>query len=96
MADYRLTKEAKEDLLRIHEFGSITFGTIQADKYLNEFFDCFELIAKQPLAFESVDSIKSGYRRCVCGVDSIFYRLVGNVVEIMAVVGRQDIDKIFQ
>jgi toxin ParE1/3/4 len=96
MADYRLTNEAKEDLLRIHEYGTFAFGIDQANKYLNEFFDCFELIARQPFAFESVDHIKIGYRRCVCGVDSIFYRVENNIVEIMTIVGRQDIDRIFK
>ncbi|MGB0429590.1 MAG: type II toxin-antitoxin system RelE/ParE family toxin [Bacteroidia bacterium] len=57
MANYRLTNEAKEDLLRIHEFGTFAFGIKQADKYLNDFFDCFELISREPLAFESVDQI---------------------------------------
>jgi toxin ParE1/3/4 len=95
MAKFNLTNEAKEDILRIHEFGTRMFGSQHADKYLNDFFDCFELIAKQPLAFESIDSLKEGYRRCVCGVDSIFYRIEDNVVEIMAIVGRQNIDRLF-
>jgi len=58
MNHYRLSNEAKSDLLRIHAFGTVVFGPIQADKYLNNFFDCFELIAKQPMAFQSVDHIK--------------------------------------
>jgi toxin ParE1/3/4 len=96
MPDYRLTNEAKDDLLRIYEYGTFTFGINQADKYLNDFFDCFELIASQPYAFESVDQIKIGYRRCFCGVDSIFYRIENDMVEIMTIVGKQDIDKIFK
>ena len=34
--------------------------------------------------------LKRIYRR---GVDSIFYRIVGNGVEIMRILGRQDIDE---
>lgn len=41
----------------------------------------------------SVDYIKKGYRRCVCGVDSIYYRINQNIVEIMAIVGRQDLNE---
>lgn len=66
----------------------------QADKYFDTFFEYFDLIAKQPLSFESVDYIKKGYRRCVCGSDSIFYRVNGDFVEIMAIIGRQDINEI--
>ena len=96
MAKYKLTNEAKADLLRIHEYGWLTFGKKQADKYLNELFDCCEFIADQPFAFESVEQIKTGYRRCVCGVDSIFYRVEKDGVEIITIVGRQEIDKIFK
>jgi toxin ParE1/3/4 len=42
MTSYRLTNEAKDDLLRIHEFGTVVFGSVQADKYLNNLFDSFE------------------------------------------------------
>ena len=91
MAKYRLSNAAKDDLIRIHHYGLEQFGQIQADKYFDAFFDCFDLISQRPLSFESVDYIKSGYRRCVCGVDSIYCRIEGEIVEIMAIVGRQDL-----
>lgn len=93
MADYRLSNIAKEDLIRIHHYGVRKFGISQADKYFNEFFDCFELIAENPFLFQSVDFIKPGYRRCVCGVDSIFFRLNDKIVEIMAIIGKQEYRK---
>ncbi len=74
MDKYKLSNEAKEDLIRIHHFGVREFGMNQADKYFNEFFDCFEIIAQRPFSFPFVDHIRKGYRRCVCGVDSIYYR----------------------
>ena len=90
MAEYRISNLAKEDLIRIHRYGAEQFGTEQADKYFNAFFDKFELIAERPYAFESADFIKSGYRKCVCGVDTIFYRVNNGVTEIMTIIGRQD------
>jgi len=95
MPNYKLSKEAREDLIRIHQYGVRKFGEAQADNYFNQFFERFELIAERPLAFESVEFIKPGYRRCVCGVDSIFYRIEKSNIEIMAIVGRQDISLIF-
>ncbi len=89
---YKLSNVAKQDLIRIHQFGVKNFGESQADKYFEAFFVNFELIAERPLAFESVDYIKQGYRRCVCGVDSIYFRINGEIVEIMAIVGRQDLN----
>jgi toxin ParE1/3/4 len=94
MANYRLSKEAKEDLIRIHHYGVEKFGMDQADKYFDSLFHCFDIISQRPFAFESVDHIKSGYRRCVCGSDSIYYRLKNEIVEIMAVIGRQDLTEI--
>lgn len=64
----------------------------QADKYFNIFFDYFDIIAQRPFSFEAVDFIKPDYRRCVCGADSIYFRLNNNVVEIMAIIGRQDLE----
>jgi len=72
MVEYRLSNTVKEDLIRIYHVGTHTFGQRQADKYVNTFFDYFEIIAKRLFAFESVDYIKPGYRSCVCAVDSIF------------------------
>jgi len=94
MAKYRITNEAKEDLIRIHHYGVEMFGMAQADKYFNSFFKCFDIIGQQPFSFESVNNIKKGHRRCVCGSDSIFYRINNDIVEIMAIIGRQDLSKI--
>ncbi len=94
MAKYRLSNEAKEDLIRIHHFGVEKFGVSQADKYYDTFFEYFDIIAERPYSFVSVDYIKKGYRRCVCGSDSIYYRLNNDIVEIMAIIGRQDVNNI--
>ena len=92
MTKYRISKEAKEDLIRIHQFGVDRFGESQADKYFNSFFESFQVIADNPFAFESIDHIRKGYRRCPCGSDSIYFRVVDGVVEIMAIIGNQDVE----
>lgn len=94
MSKYKLSNDAKEDLIRIHHYGVKKFGIKQADKYFNSFFDNFEIIAERPLSFEAVDFIKPGYRRCVCGVDSIYFRNTGDTIEIMAIIGRQDLNQL--
>lgn len=94
MAKYRLSNTAKEDLIRIHQYGVQKFGIAQADKYFETFFEYFQIIAEQPYSFESVDHIKKGYKRCVCGSDSIYYKLNNDLVEIMAIVGNQDLNNV--
>jgi len=94
MAEYRISNVASDDLIRIHQFGIKRFGITQADKYFNTFFEYFDLIAQNPYSFEAVDFIKTGYRRCVCGSDSIFYQINEGTVEIMTIVGMQDLDSI--
>ena len=94
MAKYRLSNEAKNDLIRIHHYGVKKFGMTQADIYIESFFEYFEIISQRPFSFESVDYIKKDYRRCVCGIDSIYYKINNDVVEIMAIVGRQDLNDI--
>ncbi len=93
MTKYKLSEAAKEDLIRIHLFGVERFGIRQADKYFNSFFDYFDLISKNPFSFESVDHIRKGYRKCLCGSDTIYFRLNDGIVEIMAVVGKQDLER---
>lgn len=94
MAKYRLSNSAKDDLIRIHQYGIKKFGISQADKYFDSFFEYFEIIAQRPFSFESVDYIKTGYRRCVCGSDTIYFKVNTDIVEIMAIVGKQDINNI--
>ena len=94
MNKYILSNVSKEDLIRTHYYGIKTFGIAQADKYFDSFFNYFDIIAQRPFSFESIDYIKTGYRRCVCGSDSIYFKVNNDIVEIMAIVGRQDLNSI--
>ena len=68
MGNYFLTREAKEDLWRIYEFGIYQFGTPQAEKYFNTIHDCFAKIASNPYMFPGNIRYKDVERYCVCGV----------------------------
>ena len=96
MAKYRLSNQAKEDLIRIHHYRVRKFGMSQADRYFDSFFEHFEIIAQQPFSFKTVDHIKKDYRRCVCGVDNIYFKVNGKIVDIIAIVGRHDLNEILQ
>nr|WP_324258593.1 type II toxin-antitoxin system RelE/ParE family toxin [Cellvibrio fontiphilus] len=89
---YRISHEASMDLARIYWRGQREFGELQAERYYQLLIERFERISEEPLAFPAVDHIREGYRRSVCGADSIYYRInmQGDSVEIMRVLGRQD------
>lgn len=91
MSNYRINRIAEEDMIRIFHYGVQQFGLKQAEKYYDKLFEYFEAIAKSPYAFEAVDYIKPGYRRCVCDSNSIYYRIYAGEVEIMTIIGYQDI-----
>tara|TARA_R110002096_G_scaffold145960_2_gene304146 strand:+ start:29 stop:316 length:288 start_codon:yes stop_codon:yes gene_type:complete len=92
MFDYILSANAKEDLKRIYVYGLAEFGEQQADKYFHDFFSMFDKISVSPYIYQSVDHIRAGYRRCTCGSDNIYYRINGTNIEIMAILGGQEID----
>ena len=92
MAGFRLAANARDDLERIWFYGLEKWGVEQADRYLHALFERFEALAEDPFHYPSVDHIREGYRRCVIGSDSVYYRTEGSEIEIMAIIGRQDID----
>ena len=90
MYSYFLTRDAKEDLWRIYEYGVSRFGVSQAEKYFSMMHDCFERIASNPYLFPAVIRYKDVERYCVCGVDTIYYNIIGDEIEIVTIIGRQD------
>ena len=45
MYSYKLSIEAENDVIRIYEYGFHEFGMIQADKYYEALYECFNKIA---------------------------------------------------
>lgn len=91
MYNYVLTQDVENDLDRIHEYGVGRFGMLQADKYYEMIFECFDKIASDPFMFPNLEHLNKGYRYCVCGVDTIFYKIIGDdLIEILTIIGRQD------
>lgn len=96
MVSYKLkiTVKAQNDLDNIYYNGYRTWGATQADSYYDSLIHRFKELTQQPLLYQKVDHIRIGYRRSVCGVHSIYYRINGDTVEIMRVLGQQDPEKV--
>jgi len=90
---YRLSKAAEEDLIGIARFGDEHFGLVQSNRYRDQLQRRFSVLAEQPNLYPAVDHIRKGYRRSVCGAHSIFYRIDGEVVEIVRILKNQDPEK---
>ncbi len=93
MDSYILSVEATEDLIRIRNYGAAKFGLDQADKYYDNFYKCFEMIAQRPYSYESVRHIRKECRRCVCGSDVIYFIIKDQTVFILSILGQQDRNK---
>lgn len=90
MYKYHLSYEAEDDIVRIFEYGLRKFGLQQANRYYDMLFDCFTKIASNPFMFPVVIKYKDVERFCVCGVDTIYFNIDGNEIEIITIIGRQD------
>ena len=90
MYKYKLSLEAEEDIVRIFEYGFYRFGMNQANNYYNMLFDYFDTIASDPFMFPETIKNNSKYRFCICGVDTIYYKINEDEIEIITIIGRQN------
>ncbi len=91
---FRLTKAADSDLEEIYEYGIETFGPQQATQYQEKLNKRLYDIALNPYHYPAVASIQEGYRRSVCGVHSIYYRINDNTVEVIRILSRQNHERL--
>ncbi len=63
MAEFLLSDDAALDMQYIYRQGLERFGQAQADKYLNELFDLFDLLATTPNMGTMFDVQGAAYRR---------------------------------
>ncbi len=90
MHNYKLSQKAKDDLFGIALYGDEQFGIVQSDKYREKLKKQFTALAENPMQYPAVDHIRLGYRRAVCGIHSIYYKIDENkTVEIISVLRSQ-------
>ena len=96
MESYKLKigVKAQNDLDDLYIDGFYQWGEIQADAYYDKFIERFDALVEQPLLYQKVDHVRVGYRRSVCGVHSIYYRIQTDTVEIMRIIKSQDTNKL--
>jgi len=95
MLGFELSVKADTDLENIFSYGVDNFGVEQALTFYNSLNDCFNRICMNPEHFQSVDYIKTGYRRAVFNTYSIFFIERDGYIEISRVMRKDDLKLAF-
>lgn len=76
MAKYQLAEKALEDLRGIWRYTLKTWSEEQAEKYVRNLMDAFEVIAKKPDSMgKSYEHVRAGYRGLHSGKHIIFFKV---------------------
>ena len=91
---YHLSKKAIADLDGIWLYSAQTWTTEQADRYYELIFDEIKAICRNIHSGKSMDHIRTGYHASKVKSHLIFYRVTGDVVEIIRILHeRMDIEQ---
>jgi toxin ParE1/3/4 len=86
MSGYRLRPSAEADMDAIWEYSCRTWSADQADRYIDDLFDAFELLGEAPGLGQEAFAVAAGYRRLRVGHHLVFYRSAGvGAVDIVRV-----------
>lgn len=77
MAEYILSKRAKDDLLEIADYTAHAWSQEQTEKYLRQLYTCFHRLSKMPQKGRSYDVVSAGIRGHHCEKHIVFYRILG-------------------
>lgn len=80
-----LTRKAKNDLKNIARYTESEWGLEQRNFYLKQLDESFQLLYKTPDIGMSCDYVREGYRKYRTGRHFVFYRLLGDEIEIVRV-----------
>ena len=90
MKGYRLTVAAQKDMDQLLDRGIDDYGVDVAIEYYDRIERRFTALVEQPRLYHAVNEIHVGYRRTVCGVHSIYYRIDPEEIVIARILKRQD------
>lgn len=94
MIHYTLTWLADVDLERILDYGIEEYGLDNALAYYDKLTQRFSVLVEQPYLYQSVDHIRTGYRRSVFGIHSIYYRIESEEIIIIRILHNQDLESL--
>ncbi len=80
---------ARNDLLRIYQYGKTQWGAAQAGNYLSALGESFWVLRNQPSIGADREDVLPGIRSFPVASHTIFYTLKGEDVEIVRVLHRR-------
>ena len=89
MKHARISLEAEADIDRIAAYTTNVWGERQADRYLGQLEDSFQLLAKNPSLGRSCDAILTDLRRFEVGKHVVFYQTEPNGIRVVRVLHQQ-------
>ena len=89
MARYKLTNEADRDLERLIDYGIQHFGFKKTLLDIGGMKSRFIEISETPCLWQAVTHIHPEYRRSIYGKHSIYYKINGDEVIIIRILGRE-------
>jgi len=81
---FRVSRAARQDLLRIGRFTERRWGKAKRNHYLGQLDEAFVLLSKNDSIGNTCDEISPGYRKFPEGSHVIYYR-VTDMVEIIRI-----------
>jgi toxin ParE1/3/4 len=96
MANYKLSSAADKDFEQLFEYGIDNFGLSKAKSYVEGLIIKFQTIAENPLHYQAVDYIRSGYRRSVYGKHTVYYMISNDCVDIMRILRSENLATAFE
>ena len=81
----KTSSEAERDIYEIHEFGSLNYGTDQADRYVDALRGMFDFLARFPLVARERANMRPPVRLYPYGAHNVIYRVDDNELLIVRV-----------
>lgn len=85
MKALHFTKRARRQLAEIAVYTATTWGAEQARIYRADLDKTLHALCWEPLMGSDIGSVRKGYRSFPSGRHVIFYRLLGNRLEVTAI-----------
>lgn len=94
MTRYLLSPRAKDDLANIWDYTTKRWGVDRAERYLRQIQAGIEAAVAEPKLGRTCDDIRPGYRKYPIGSHVLFYRALGDCIDVVRILhARMDFEQ---